>query len=155
VPQGFSATQDIRAFVFGSPTLFNELPTTGSISYDYRGLAYAIAPDEYRSFEIRPAQPGEPLTINFQTRQVSGALYADAAGCSTGVVTCAPLRLTGKLLPDRNRIQGDIFDDEKRYVGGFGGATFGPGSREVGFYVILNGPGGRRLVANVVGRSTQ
>jgi hypothetical protein len=142
-----------RVFIFGSPTVAAEVPKMGTISYNYRGQAYAFSTSEFQGFQIRPADPPELFTINFASGQVTGTIYTQSA-CPGGLVPCSPLRMAGNLAPDGGRIQGTISDPENRFTGTFEGATFGPGSTEVGFVILLQGPDGRRMVATLVGKST-
>lgn len=151
VGQDSVTTQALRVFVFGSPTVASEVPKTGTISYSYRGLGYAFASDAYRGFQINSVGTGEPFTINFVTGQFTGIVDV----CSANIVTCAPLRLTGNLAAASGRVQGTIADADNRFTGTFEGATFGPGSRELGLAFVLQNADGRRMVATLVGRSTQ
>jgi len=149
-------TKVFRIFTFGNATPVGDLPQSGTVSFDFRATGYAGRPSQEgaRYFLGQPAPEGgviPGLTINFATGDFVGEL-AHFDACFSGVTTCNRFRLRGKLVPGTSRLEG-VIDTIDGYEGSFVGSFFGPGARELGLILYVQGPEGRKLISAVIGNA--
>lgn len=125
----------LNAFVFGFPTIYNEIPTTGSGSYLVRVDGH-VADNAYRN-PMLISGVGD-MMVNFGTGQLSASIpidyteWADASGLFSETAS-GDWVWNGRLAAGQNQFNGTVtMSGLGAYSGTGQGQFFGPGAAELG-----------------------
>ncbi|MCW2405860.1 hypothetical protein M2336_002489 [Sphingobium sp. B1D7B] len=139
-------TQTQKYFLFGSHTVIDDLPKSGTLTYKVQITGSTPTYNTVEGF-----WGDSSVTLNFDTNQLRGSLVAHYPNDENGVSNViATLNFIGTFDPANNEITGNITSSDSSFRGTLKGSLFGPRGIEIGFlYAIQSDLGG--VVGGVAG----
>jgi hypothetical protein len=139
-----------RRFVFGAPTVPQDLPTSGTVSFTYLGSGLYVSPADLRGVGFSRQTEAQSLRADFSAGTIRATL--SFGSCTGSGEPCGDYMLSGNFGSGQASFEGTLVAVSGGYSGRFAGGFFGPRAEEVGFAFELQRADGARAVGHALGQ---